>query len=641
MIFTGNNFRLTPKTNQLRFEISGLTVKGTGNSEIGFSGEGNVLKFGFVNSRILSPSGKFISTFNTGEPVFIKGLIDTGNYQYTINQNDISNRNTKPNFNIQKFFINCTGATITSDIKLFSNNISYSINVNENFTAINPLTGSIKNNSSIDFRIFDSFINYLQSNPNSVSGKVTGEIGNSSSYNFTLTDLNTSRFNNTVEFDLGLYSSIGTILTHLASNRVSGSNIVLNNIYCDSEGNELFVLFDGSGTPANQFKYIPNSQFHLLTYFVSSSNLHGEQKPKSVDIKLENFSHSEGQSYKSEYITGFSLTSSGEYLYIPIAKFTGYYYVSDLDWNLNSLLLSNGCSGNVPITFTGSGNLGRNASGNLLTTRVFLSDVYDVGINQYYLSTGFKMQNAGTGYLKTPKAILNTGIFSNCYDVANKYGFNYLIYTPFSGSGRIEPLASYLTGEILVKTGLVSGGLKTGYIVTGLEITNPGSGYNSTYIPKISFERLTGDTLTGNASGIFSLKSTGIFQLTENWTLNTGISSYNTVLLTGLTGRINLDYNQNYFTIQVNYSGLDNTEPLICKTTTTFGDKVITRFITGNKSYDTSTGFLKKKPILGFSKFLENAELSFFLTQDDLEKYYSSDEYLNNGEIFNLGDLDF
>ena len=76
----------------------------------------------------------------------------------------------------------------------------------------------------------------------------------------------------------------------------------------------------------------------------------------------------------------------------------------------------------------------------------------------------------------------------------------------------------------MFNTGIVNG-TQTGYILTGFRITNPGSGYNSTYQPLVSFTRQAGDNLTKNATGIFSLKKTGLYSFTNTWNISTGISN--------------------------------------------------------------------------------------------------------------------
>jgi hypothetical protein len=640
MLFTGNNFRLTPEVTQMGFIFSGLSINGTGIAEIGFSGENNILKFTFNNRRIFSPSGKFIGSYNTGQQLTLKGFIDTNNYQYFIDNDLLANRVNKPNFHIQKFFINATGTSVSSEVQLTCADIPYSINIDSNFLALGRLSGSLTNNSNINFKVFDSAISYFRSNSNLLSGIITGTVSGNQALSFSLADLNTSRFDSEVAGQLTLLTTIGEINTPLITNRVSGLDIIVNTLSTSSDNTTLSVPFDGSGNIANTFTYTPTTNKQILNFFIDSINLHGQTQIKNAIIKFEPVYPLQGSGYRADYVTGFTLSSSGEYLYPPRAMFTGYYYVSGLDINPGSVILSSGCSGNLPVIFTGAG--GNGASGIFINQKTLLNNIYDVGINTYYLPQSFSMLSGGTGYLGTPTAILQTGIYNNCYDVAAKYGTNLYVYTPFSGHGILVPAASYLTGVVLYKTGLVSGGAITGYILTGLEITNPGSGYNSLYIPKISFLRQSGDTLTKNATGVFFMKTTGFYNFSGQWSIQTGVSNTGLAYMIGQSGTGYFNSFQNNLSTQVNYSGLDNTEAIVSKVTVTLPDGTsVYRLMSGIKSYDTSTGYLKKKNNLELTLFAPSADLSFSLTQNELDTYYSSNEFINNNFEILLGDLDF
>jgi hypothetical protein len=70
------------------------------------------------------------------------------------------------------------------------------------------------------------------------------------------------------------------------------------------------------------------------------------------------------------------------------------------------------------------------------------------------------------------------------------------------------------------------------------------------------------------------------------------------------------------------------------------GGSTIVHNISGIKYHDTATGFLKKKNELGTTKYVAGSLLSFSLTQSDLDSYYSSSEYVNQGTI-DFGDLEF
>jgi hypothetical protein len=640
MLFSGNSFRLTPEANQMGFVFSGISLDGTGVAELGFSGQSNILKFFFNNNRIFANDGKFIGTYNQNEPFTLNGFVDTGRYQVYLDGGLVANRKPKTDFTIQRFYVKTTGINLSSDVRLYCDNIPFTLSAAESFSALTSLTGSICNESAINFRVFRSSLTFYQSTSDLLSGNITGNVtGNYTGLSFALTDGNASRFDSQLRFILSLDTSIGPMSGTFSSNRVSGLDFIVRKLTTNSTGVVMSGLFDGTGRLANRFIFSPVPQSSFLNYYASVSDLRGQQQSKSFNVKIENLSHTDGQAYKSEYVTGFTLTNSGEYLKVPTAKFTGYYFVSGLDWNLNTMILSSGCTGNIPVTFSGLGGLG--ASGEILAKRTFLSGVYGNSINIFYLPYQFNLLSGGTGYLQVPTAFIFTGKYPNCFDVAKNSG-NASIYVPFSGSGLLVPRAAFLTGEVLYRTGLVSGGQLTGYIVTGLEITNPGSGYSSIFLPRMSFVRQAEDTLITGATGAFSMKASGAYSLTGNWSVKTGVSNTNLAYMTGTSGVLNLLANENYFTVQVNFSGIDNTEPLATKVTVSMvGGSTIIHNVSGIKYYDTTTGFLKKKNNLEATRFVVGSLLSFSLSQSELDDYYSSNEFVNNSFTVDYGDLDF
>lgn len=643
MYFTGSNFRLTPEVNQMKVSLGDLTVYGTGQSEFGLSGQGNILKFQFSGSKIISPSGKIVGTYNNGEAFNLDWILDTGIYQYRFNGDLIENRKSKPSFNIQKFFVNSTGSSVSADVKLYTVDIPCSISFPDRFLALSSLSGSLTNTSPFKFRVFDNSLNFFQTTSQLLSGKATGFATGTTSFPLLFTDANTSRFDSELQFGLTLQTAIGPIDGVFTTDRVSGLDTTVSKLVTDFGNTGLYVLFDGSGITGNKFVYINTPAQYLISYYAPSTNLRGEQKTKIINVKIESvLPTGVTGAYTSEYITGFTLVSGGEYVYPPSAKFSGYYYVSGLDTPLSRILLSSGCSGDLPVTFSGNSSRGVNASGVLKSTKVRLTGVYGEGNNNYYMPTSFQLVSGGTGYVFQPTAFIQTGVFSNCYDLGLKYGYNYSIYMPFTGLGVLAPQADYLTGEVLTNTGLVSGGLYTGYVVTGIRITNPGSGYNSTYLPKMHFVRQVGDTLGANATGNFNLKATGFYNFTGNWSLYTGLSSSDLVIMTGTSGIINLDSGSNYVTAKISFSGIDNTQPVVAKFTASMvGANTLEHLITGAKRYDISTGFLKKKNRLELITLPVGTDLTFSLTESDLDAFYSGPEYMNSGDSIDIGDLDF
>ena len=639
MYLSGNNFRLVPETFQIEMDFNSLSLYGSGVAELGISGQSNKLGFLFSGNKIIAPDRRFIGTYNTGEPFDFKCVFDTGSYYYGFNGGVTKRNNTKSNFTINRFFVNTTGLNFSSDIELYSQNIPVALSFDTGFYALNNLTGRITNQSSSKFRIFNSNLTPYDIAPD-LSGIITGDCSGLNTFTFSFSDTNTSRFDNGFQFYAQFDTSIGSIGGLFNTNRVSGLTLVVSDLSTNIGDFNIPILFDGSGISGNVFNYSSTPANYLISYGANSTDLNGDQQQKVFTVKLEPVSPVNSGTYISEYATGFHISSGGEYIYPPFLQVTGYYYVSDLNWALNTVLLSSGCSGNIPIIFSGVGNRGRNASGVLITNRTLLSGMYGEGLNYYYLPQSFQIVSGGTGYLVAPTALLQTGVFANCYDVGAKYNSTYLIYKPFSGMGVISPEASYLTGEVLVNTGLVSGGLYTGYTVTGIGFTNPGSGYNSGLFPFCSFIRQTGDNLTANASGFFVLKSTGLYTFNSQWSIQTGLSNLDLISMSGLTGTGYLGLLDTSFSININYSGLDNTQPIVSKLTVTLGSDSAISYISGTKTYDITTGFLKKKDILNLTTFASGQNLSFDLSQDELDNYFGDPEFLND-PFPSIGDLSF
>jgi hypothetical protein len=644
MYVTGNTFRLTPETSYMRLSFGSLTFYETGFAEIGVSGNGTSLSFLFSGNRILAPDRRFIGTYNSGEPFDLEWNINNSDYYYSINAKVIKKNTSRTGFAIQKFFLNTTGLEIYADTKLYCPDIDYSIAFNENFMALERLTGRLSNNSDYHFRVFNTSLIFYNTDGTPLTGVATGLVPSRSAFTGAFDDASQSAFDSAVQFVVAFDTSIGVLSGAFSSNRVSGLNRVVSNVSTNDSGVLLLATFDGSGNIANTFTFAQTPSSSLLSYFATSTSLSGESKTKSLTVQLEPVYPVDGATYRSEYVTGFILTAGGEYVYPPQLNVTGYYFVTGLDWPLHTVLLSSGCSGDLPVRFSGINNSGRFGSGILRSSQVLLSGMFGEGIRNYYLPQSFEMISGGTGYLQAPRAILVTGAYAGCYDVAAAYNSQYLMYRPFSGYGLIGLQAGYLTGEVLVTTGFLTGSgfTGTGYIVTGIEVTNVGSGYTTSLSPNISFRRLAGDTLTRNASGYFMMKATGLYSFTGSWLLATGISSSDLTAMSGFTGTGFLDAFSRYLTLQVNFTGIDNTEPIVSRLTISLsGANTLVHYVTGAKTYDLSTGYLKKKNNLELT-FTPDAELSFDLTQDELDEFYSSDDYidLSNAGI-DIGDLDF
>ena len=62
MILSGENYILTPKTQDMSFVFEDVIINNTGIAEIGFSGAGNKFFYLFSGGRLIDPNDNFVYT---------------------------------------------------------------------------------------------------------------------------------------------------------------------------------------------------------------------------------------------------------------------------------------------------------------------------------------------------------------------------------------------------------------------------------------------------------------------------------------------------------------------------------------------------------------------------------------------------
>lgn len=648
MIFTGTNRMLLPEVKEFAFTFSNLVINTSGSVTLAFEDchKNTISKLVFSGHKITEyrynrPYNRSVGTFNNDEAIQVSGYVlnNTGyaDFEYFINGVQF---NTKDNYNLTyqsgTFLIDVpTGDIVSCDMFLYSQPFNYQFNIPSFFNSFTALTGQFTTDTN--FWILNSNTTYSQSYQNLFSGDpIIGPVNTGLPLTIVLPDIDDSNQDYIIDFNIDFTSNLGPISEPMTVTRTGIFNNETTQFSVSDNISGISGEFDGDWE-INQFVFDDEPQGLTKNFFYSKVDVNGNSIGNSITISFQPSYPSNSGHFKSEYVTGFSLTSSGEYLQSPDVMFTGYYYITGIAQTLPSLLFSTGCTGQIPVIFSGFSGAG--ATGNLQLLPVTFNNVYQSGIHNYNIVTSFNMVSGGTGYLGSPTAIVLTGAYTNCYDVPNFYGSSYSVFSRFNTSGTLEPLAYYLTGEVLTTTGLVSGELMTGLIVTGINITNIGSGYNSTFLPLMSFIRHSGDTLTKNASGILSTKASGIYNFTGDWTVETGWSNLNFSIMTGFTGQFFTE--GQYFSVRMTCSGLDNTEPIITQlsVTPTHESGIIT-YISNTKYYDTDPLFLKKKISVEELSYPAGSDLSFLINQDDLDLLYSSILFTNNGGL-NIGNLDF
>lgn len=652
MKFTGVNSLYLPQRSQVSFSMKDIVVDSTGlyaisidalNSEGNYSNiKSSIPLFNLANGYVYFKSGQQkLSVYNTGEPFSISGNISRTS-GILLTSNDIScfdSSFTGIGSTYGKFKVNCpTNASLYSDISINQNPVNYSFSISD-YNVGNSVTG-ILNSDSTNF-IFGTDTFYYNSYETLLSPDrtITGLITANQNYNITFQDLDTSDTNNGVNGYFIVNTLWDDLKLNLNSNRTISSTGIVTTLAGTNLDKSIYSLFDGVWEN-NGFSYQDSPGSVILNYQFSRSDIYGNALPKSLRWSLSGFGSASGS-----YITGLNIITGGEYATPPRLDFTGYFYVTGIQQELVSLLFSSGCTGNLPITFaTNQGGL--NASGVLVTHPVYLSDFYISGTNTFYVADSYSGINYGTGYNYSPNAIVNTSLYgSTCYDVPKKLGYDQSIFRQFNTSGAMAPAAYYLTGEVLCQQIQVSGGTATGYSVTGIDITNIGSGYSSTYIPKVSFIRESWDSLTKNATGLFSLKqSSSSVTGTSEISFKTENSDWGDRIWT--TGVIeNLESDKNFISFQIGITGVDSTYPWSGKlsldydTPTGYANAIQDTF-SFYRTYNPDPIALKKNnSVFSGVIYSLNTQIDFLTSQSDLDTLYI--DYGNENNQIDLGDLDF
>jgi hypothetical protein len=651
MILTGQNILILPEIKQLTYVFNNLNITSSGLTTIGFYNKSGIQLFGYSLSgrKIFSvnPNAtRNISSYNENQNIIISGNCITNpnntgfNYlDHTINGAQINSFTDQINNSFYSLQINIPiGQTMNSDISLTSIPVNYNLSLPSYYIANSETTGTISSDTS--FWILDSNTTFFNSYQPILSiDSIFAPIDKKNGLSLNLNDQDPGNLDYIVNFQSYIFSNIGQLVISDSIVRTGNFNNVVTQFFGIGNQSQLSGEFDGTWQN-NNFTFSDETENLTNNYFYNQTDSAGNTiTTANIFIKFEPVFPLNGQTYTSQYITGFQVLNSGEYLYPPNVNFSNYYYITGLFQQLSSMLFSSGCTGNIPINFPSQ--TGANASGYLSLLPILLQNIYGTGMNNYNIATAYTITNSGTGYINSPIAILNTGIYSNCYDIPSYYGNNLSIFSNFNTSGILSPEASYLTGIVLTTTGLVSGGQVTGYLITGLDISNIGYGYDNNYlIPKINFIRQSGDNLTHNATGLLINKISGLYNINNFWTILTGWTTNDfSPLSSGLSGILTM--NRNYFSISINCSGLDNTNNVISKLTLMPSNgPTIIEYITGSKYYNNDPFFLKKKIDIAQLIFPSGSILDFLTSQNDLDNFYDNTNFTNN-TFPPLGSLSF
>jgi hypothetical protein len=663
MIFTGTrNLLYLPQKQKVSFEIKDILVNSltaqydfsfglvTGNSyyhDTDIRASGYILSL--ISGDILTLNkGRRIGTYNSGEAFGFSGWIDTVSLGQLLEVDGILDLDTTysgTNYYAARLQIlsNVSSGSLSCNIKLDGEPIRYSMPI-PNFSVNTLTTGLLATeNNLFIYGSEEFFYNSHEQLLTPIAPIITFVDSYSpSGIDIVFNDGDNSYTSNKIDSIIKLAALEGVI----PINQQVSRSMVTGELWSATgynSGLSFGSLFNGTWSGSGFFyQDLPSSL--VLNYRVSHASYLGDEIDKTIYWSLTSMN-----TPVTSYVTGFVLSHSGEYLYPPTLKFTGYYSVTGITQSFESLLFSSGCTGRLNVTFSGINGFGNGASGYFNTHVVTLQDIYTPGTNLYYFVDSYSILQGGTGYTQPPRAIINTGLWgSTCYDVPRVYGYDAAWFTPSLASGSLYPLADYLTGIPLYVTGLVSGRLATGYYITGIEIWNIGSGYTTGYFPKVSFIRDSLDTLTGNvtgnATGIFRLKSTTV-NVANLASVDIQSGTYDWVTGTYLLGTTYNLGRLDSFSLRIAVTGADNTSPWTGRITikeNAGAATYLTDDFTFAHTFDTDYNALKKNYSVTTGLYYPpNSELSFLVTEDELDTLYSDAAYTNNSLGIDLGDFDF
>ena len=469
MFLSGENFVLTPKTSELSFVFSNLSLSHDGVAGIGFSGNGHESLFTFSGKRLTDPNGNFAYSYETGVPVTISGDIKLGSeYRYYINNYSVGDGLVSPqSFATEKLLVRTTGCYLSASIALYCPKIDYEVLFSPTFVAGGEITGVIKNNSNIEFKILGSYFSETNTEK-SLTGIITGRVPANSGVSFSLTDVSSSYSSSSLNSILNIQTTFGLITTKVESQRMSGLLRNVSNISTlQAAAFQIAPYFSGSGN-AEGFTWQPYSeQKEQYTVIYEKRNEDGEAVDKNLKVKLENVSPETGVEYTGTYTTSFftyfsggkycltgqdcsdtqyasqsacetnnetwtdhirpiwqcagDTPGSGRYSEIPEVTFRTYSKVTGIEFNTDNLFTRD-TPAKLPMLFSGElGELGTGASG------YFLTEDFEINIKNYLLQnhtdntpdgtdtsnwkriTGYELTNFGTGYTKMPTVFAATG----------------------------------------------------------------------------------------------------------------------------------------------------------------------------------------------------------------------------------------
>jgi len=197
MTFTGINYRSVPATNSLSLDVDSISLTFSGDKydlnlasgvHFGFSGTSDNISFSMVSGKVFDPENRVVYSYSEQNPFSMSLDFDASNYSYSFNNTVYSSNGLKSNFNVDKFFFNCNGYTVDTDLKIYGSQIVYDLTFPETYSS--NLTGVFQNKSSNSIKIFSGEITFGDSSYYSLNNINNITVNANSSADIILVDVN-------------------------------------------------------------------------------------------------------------------------------------------------------------------------------------------------------------------------------------------------------------------------------------------------------------------------------------------------------------------------------------------------------------------------------------------------------------------
>lgn len=320
MIISGDTNRRMLASRDYSYLLDFSLDNSTGSAFFGFSGASQTFGFTFDRGRILDPSNKYVYSYRPNENISISGNVNSGAYDYKIN-NDLISQSSVPAFFAEKFYFNVTGCALDFDLHVntisapplaftfptgfvANENLSLALSSVGNTRSFTIFSGELLLGGSAaqNFYIQDSFPISLQ----------TGT-------SLTLSSSGTSQ-GTSYPINLVLYTSFGTVKTGFSTTGQLDSYITNWQAYNynNSGSGAALTLDENAANLTSSLSGVDAYGNWGLFYAVSDTGV-----AKTLRLNLTYFGGETG-TYSGGYVTGSSVTYGGVgYSTVPLLSFDG------------------------------------------------------------------------------------------------------------------------------------------------------------------------------------------------------------------------------------------------------------------------------------------------------------------------------